>query len=51
MVRGTPTKTTPSKPASRSSVSRSCSGDSSMNAVTWVHSPLSPGNSGLMIDQ
>ena len=32
-------------------VSRSPRAASSMKAVTWVHSPLTPGSSGLMIDQ
>ena len=51
MVRGTPTKTTPSIPADVSSVSRARSDGSSMNAVTWVHRPLIPGSSGLTTDQ
>jgi hypothetical protein len=46
MVRGTPTKTMPSMPAASSSVSRTRSAASSMNAVTWVHNPLTPGSSG-----
>ena len=51
MVRGTPTKAMPSMPVSLRIVSRSRSVGSSRNAVTCVHSPLTPGSSGLMIDQ
>lgn len=51
IVRGTPTNTMPSMPASDRSTSRRCNDGSSMNAVTCVHRPWTPANSGLMIDQ
>ena len=51
IVRGTPTNAMPSIPVSPSTVNRLRSVGSSRNAVTWVHSPFTPGSSGLMIDQ
>ena len=51
MVRGTPTKAMPSKPAELRSVSRCRSVGLSRNAVTWVHRPFTPANSGLMVVQ